>query len=83
MFYKCKYDELKHSHTNVTSVIKDKNGNVYEPLYKVSYHIACYGQVHMTAENLIIPYVENIVSCVLGDNHLKVVIKVSLSNSMF
>jgi hypothetical protein len=41
---KHKCDELKHSETNVTSVIKGENGSVCEALYKVSYHIANCGE---------------------------------------
>jgi hypothetical protein len=69
---KYKFDELKHSQTNLASVIKGENGNVCEASYKVSYHIAHCGEAYMIAENLIIPCVEDIVPCVIGGNHLKV-----------
>jgi hypothetical protein len=53
---------------------------VCEASYNVSYHIAHCGEVHTIAENLVIPCVKDIVLCVLGDNHLKV-IKVPLPTS--
>jgi hypothetical protein len=80
-FLKCKCEEMKHSETNLASVIKGENGNVCKASYKVSYHIAICGETHMIAENIIIPCVEDIVSCVLGDNHLKVIKNVPLSCS--
>jgi hypothetical protein len=55
------------------SVIKRYNGNVCEASYKVSYHIAHCGEAYTTAENLIMPCAEDIISC--GDNHLKVIKK--------
>jgi hypothetical protein len=77
--YKCKCDELKHSHTNQTSVFKGENENVYEVSYIVNYHIAYCNEAYMSAKYLIIPCVED----VLGDTHYKVMKKVPLSNSTF
>jgi hypothetical protein len=54
---------------------------VCEASYKVSYHIAHCSEAHTIAENLIIPCVEDIVSCMLGNNHLMVIANVSLSDS--
>jgi hypothetical protein len=36
-FLKSKCDELKHTETNLTSVIEAENENVCEPLYKVGH----------------------------------------------
>jgi hypothetical protein len=38
--FKLKCEELKHSQTNLTSVIEGENGNVCEASYRVNYHTA-------------------------------------------
>lgn len=53
--FKCKCDELKHSQTNLTSVVKGEQGNVCEESYKLSYHIARCVEAFMIAAHLIIP----------------------------
>jgi hypothetical protein len=67
VFAKRKYDELKHSITYLTSVIKGYNENVREASHKFSHHIADCGAAISCAED--------IVPRVLGDNHSKVIKK--------
>jgi hypothetical protein len=43
--------------------------------------ISCYGEAHTIAKNLIKSCIEDNVSCVFGDNHLKIISTVPLSNS--
>jgi hypothetical protein len=74
-FFKHKCDELKHSQSNLISVMKSENGNVCEASYKVSHHIARCGQAHMIFKNVITPCTKDIVLCVLGDNNLRLSIK--------
>jgi hypothetical protein len=58
-FFKHKCNEMKHSQTDLMSVTKHGNGNMCEASYKVSYHAAHCGEVHETAENLIISCAES------------------------
>lgn len=50
--FKCICVKWKHSQINLTSVIKDENGNVHEVIYKVSYHTAHCSEAHMTVKDL-------------------------------
>jgi hypothetical protein len=62
-------------------ILYNENGSVCEASYKVSYHTACCSEAHTIAKSPIIPCVEEIVSCVFGDNHLHVIKNVLLLNS--
>jgi hypothetical protein len=63
--------EAVHSQTNLTSVIKSESGNLCEGSCKTSLSCCC-GEAHTIVESLI-PYIEDTVLCVLGDNCLKVI----------
>lgn len=57
------------------------NENAVEASYKISYHIAKSGKSHTIAEKLIVPCIKDAVSCMLGEEHIKKINTIPLSNS--
>lgn len=69
---------------NVTSFLSSANKdneNAVEASYRISYHIAKHGKNHTAAENLIFNCIKDAVSCMLGEEHVKKIEKIPLSNN--
>jgi hypothetical protein len=74
-YLKNKYCDTQLSETNLTPVIFYENGNVWEVSYKVNPRLALLGEANIFAENLIVPCLGDIVSCVFYGNTLKFIQK--------
>ncbi|GFS59115.1 zinc finger BED domain-containing protein 5 [Nephila pilipes] len=60
---------------------KTDHQKITEASYKVSHRIAPAGEAHVIDESITKPYVQDIISCVLGESYSKQVESVSLSNN--
>ena len=76
-FFKKKLESHNNCKSFMVKNFKTDNQKITEASYKVSYRIALAGEAHVIGESLIKPCVQDIVSCVLGEEYSKQVDSVS------
>jgi hypothetical protein len=80
-FFKRKLKSHDDPKSFLIKKFKTDNEKATEASYKVCYRIALAGEAHVIGESLIKPCVKDTVSCVLGEEYIKEVEAVSLSNT--
>ena len=79
-YFRNKNQELKER-TTFKSFVSEDHKNALIASYEVSFRIAQQGEAHTIAENLIKPCAKDLVKCMIGENYVRNIESVPLSNS--
>ncbi|XP_065663055.1 zinc finger BED domain-containing protein 5-like [Hydra vulgaris] len=80
-FFKRKFESLKRCKLDKTGIIHQTQQNIVEASYKVSYIIAQKKKAHTLAEEVILPCTKEIVRLLFGEEAVKKIDNIPLSNT--